>query len=63
MLCCAGLRCQARSESAWAGGRGTVGAFSGKVYYEATVADEGLCRCGYYNERAIGAFSIFNREV
>lgn len=45
-LCPAGLRCQARSEQAWAGGRGTVGAFSGKVYYEATVADEGLCRCG-----------------
>jgi hypothetical protein len=41
----AGLRCQARSEVAWAGGRATVGAFSGKVYYEATVADEGLCRC------------------
>ena len=40
----AGLRCQARSETAWAGGRGTIGAFGGRVYYEATVADEGLCR-------------------
>ena len=39
-----GLRCQARSEQAWGGCRGTVGAFGGKVYYEATVADEGLCR-------------------
>lgn len=40
-----GLRCQARSEQAWGGCRGTVGAFSGRVYYEATVSDEGLCRC------------------
>lgn len=39
-----GLRCQARSEQAWGGCRGTVGAFGGKVYFEATVADEGLCR-------------------
>lgn len=39
-----GLRCQARSEQAWAGGRGTIGAFSGRVYYEARVEDEGLCR-------------------
>ncbi|GAB4816240.1 hypothetical protein N2152v2_003286 [Parachlorella kessleri] len=48
-----GLRCQARSESAWAGGRGTVGAFSGKVYYEATVADEGLCRVGWATQAAV----------
>lgn len=39
-----GLRCQARSEQAWGGVRGTLGAFSGRVYFEATVADEGLCR-------------------
>lgn len=39
-----GLRCQARSEQAWGGVRGTLGAFGGRVYYEATVADEGLCR-------------------
>lgn len=39
-----GLRCQARSEQAWGGVRGTVGAFGGRVYYEATVSDEGLCR-------------------
>ena len=48
--CClshAGLRCQARSERAWAGCRGTVGATAGKVYYEVTVADEGLCRVGW----------------
>lgn len=39
-----GLRCQARSEAAWGGCRGSLGALSGKVYYEATVSDEGLCR-------------------
>lgn len=39
-----GLRCQARSEQAWGGCRATVGAFGGRVYYEVTVADEGLCR-------------------
>ncbi len=39
-----GLRCQARSEQAWGGCRATVGAFGGKVFYEVTVADEGLCR-------------------
>lgn len=39
-----GLRCQARSEAAWGGCRATMGALSGKVYYEATVSDEGLCR-------------------
>lgn len=41
-----GLRCQARSEAAWGGCRGTLGAFGGRVYFEATVSDEGLCRCG-----------------
>ena len=39
-----GLRCQARSEQSWGGCRGTVGAFGRRVYYEATVSDEGLCR-------------------
>lgn len=39
-----GLRCQARSEAAWGGCRGTLGAFGGRVYFEATVSDEGLCR-------------------
>lgn len=42
-----GLTCQARSEQSWGGGRGTLGAFAGKVYYEATVRDEGLCRLGW----------------
>ena len=40
-----GLGCQARSEAAWGGCRATLGALSGKVYYEASVSDEGLCRC------------------
>ncbi|KAL4449436.1 hypothetical protein ABPG77_007080 [Micractinium sp. CCAP 211/92] len=47
-----GLRCQARSEQSWGGCRGTVGAFGGKVYYEATVADEGLCRVGWSTQAA-----------
>ncbi|PSC75014.1 ATP-dependent RNA helicase DDX1 [Micractinium conductrix] len=47
-----GLRCQARSEQAWGGCRGTVGAFSGRVYYEATVSDEGLCRVGWSTQAA-----------
>ncbi|KAL3160771.1 hypothetical protein ABBQ38_009184 [Trebouxia sp. C0009 RCD-2024] len=42
-----GHRCQARNDRAWAGGRGTVGARQGRVYYEITVADEGLCRVGW----------------
>jgi ATP-dependent RNA helicase DDX1 len=42
-----GLRCQSRAEKSWGGGRATVGAFAGAVYYEATVTDEGLCRVGW----------------
>ena len=42
-----GLTCQARSERSWGGCRATVGVFTGKVYYEATVRDEGLCRLGW----------------
>jgi ATP-dependent RNA helicase DDX1 len=41
-----GVTCQARSES-WGGARATVGVVAGKVYYEATVSDEGLCRVGW----------------
>ena len=42
-----GLTCQARSEHSWGGCRANIGAFTGKVYYEATVRDEGLCRLGW----------------
>lgn len=42
-----GLTCQARSEHSWGGCRATLGAFAGKVYFEATVRDEGLCRLGW----------------
>ncbi|KAL4855255.1 ATP-dependent RNA helicase DDX1 [Chlorella vulgaris] len=42
-----GLRCQARGEGMWGGCRATRGASGGKVYFEATVADEGLCRVGW----------------
>ena len=43
----AGLQCQARDGTSWGGVRGTVGFTHGIVYYEATVADEGLCRVGW----------------
>jgi len=42
-----GLACQSRSEKAWGGGRASMGAFAGKVYYEVTVTDEGLARVGW----------------
>ncbi|PNW85486.1 hypothetical protein CHLRE_03g188750v5 [Chlamydomonas reinhardtii] len=45
-----GLSAQSRSEKAWGGVRGSVGVFAscgGKVYYEVTVTDEGLCRVGW----------------
>lgn len=48
----AGHRCQARNDRAWAGGRGSVGARQGRVYYEITVADEGLCRVGWSTRQA-----------
>jgi len=47
-----GLLCQSRSEKAWAGGRALVGCKAGKVYYEATVTDEGLCRVGWATREA-----------
>ena len=42
-----GLSCQSRSRDFWGGIRATVGAFGGKVYFEVTVKDEGLCRVGW----------------
>ena len=47
-----GHRCQARNDRAWAGGRATIGARQGRVYYEITVADEGLCRVGWSTRQA-----------
>ena len=47
-----GMLAQARHERAWAGGRGTTGVSAGKVYYEATVRDEGLCRVGWSSRDA-----------
>lgn len=53
-LCCAispdGLVAQSRAEKNWGGVRASVGVFAscgGKVYYEVTVTDEGLCRVGW----------------
>lgn len=55
-----GMQCQARSDAAWGGVRGTKGVSlaggssrsdpsgrSGTVYYEVVVEDEGLCRVGW----------------
>lgn len=42
-----GLKGQARSELSWGGCRATLGAIKGKVYYEAIISDEGLCRVGW----------------
>jgi ATP-dependent RNA helicase DDX1 len=47
-----GLRCQARLEQKWAGGRATFGVTRGKYYYEAEVTDEGLCRVGWSSPAA-----------
>lgn len=42
-----GLVCQARHERLWAGCRASAGVFGARVYFEATVRDEGLCRVGW----------------
>ncbi|KAK9791611.1 hypothetical protein WJX73_009998 [Symbiochloris irregularis] len=47
-----GLTCQARSQHAWQGGRATAGVREGRAYFEATVADEGLCRIGWASQAA-----------
>lgn len=48
-----GLRSQSRDPKAWQGVRATKAVTGkGKYYYEATVADEGLCRIGWSTEKA-----------
>lgn len=42
-----GLLCQCREHKEWHGSRSTMGVSRGKLYYEATVTDEGLCRVGW----------------
>eukprot|EP00035_Acanthoeca_spectabilis_P037034 m.43232 g.43232 ORF g.43232 m.43232 type:complete len:731 (+) comp8404_c0_seq2:376-2568(+) len=42
-----GLLCQSRDERGWQGARSTLSVIKGKHYYEATMTDEGLCRCGW----------------
>ncbi len=42
-----GLTCQCRSEASWGGVRATRGVKRGKVYYEARIRDNGLCRFGW----------------
>lgn len=42
-----GLLVQCREQRAWQGCRSTLGVSEGKVYYEAIVTDEGLCRVGW----------------
>ena len=52
-----GLRAQSRDFQAWQGSRATKGVHSGgKYYFEATVADEGLCRVGW-STSAVSNFS------
>ena len=47
-----GLTCQSRQEHDWAGVRATRGAARGKVYFEAEIRDEGLCRFGWSSASA-----------
>mmetsp|Transcript_3310 Transcript_3310/g.11990 ORF Transcript_3310/g.11990 Transcript_3310/m.11990 type:complete len:215 (-) Transcript_3310:1-645(-) len=47
-----GFTCQSRAERSWSGGRCNIGVVSGKVYYEAGVNDEGLCRVGWATRAA-----------
>ncbi|XP_065896909.1 ATP-dependent RNA helicase DDX1-like [Dysidea avara] len=47
-----GLLCQCREQRAWEGCRSSHGVGAGKVYYEATVTDEGLCRIGWSTRKA-----------
>ena len=51
----AGLSCSAMTKG-WAGGRATAGATSGRVYFEATLHNDGLCRAGWASRAA--AFEI-----
>lgn len=55
-----GLRCQSRDTKVWQGVRGTKGVTGkGKYYYEATVADEGLCRVGYSTPKVRETVKLF----
>ncbi|RYG45827.1 DEAD/DEAH box helicase, partial [archaeon] len=48
-----GVTCQCRQEREWAGARATRGVLApAKAYYEAQVADEGLCRFGWSTQAA-----------
>ena len=51
----AGLSCSSMTKG-WAGGRATVGATAGTLYFEVTLEDSGLCRAGWASRAA--AFEI-----
>ena len=51
----AGLRVESMAKG-WAGGRATRGAIGGKLYFEVTPEDAGLCRVGWATRAA--AFEI-----
>lgn len=51
----AGLGCSSMTKG-WAGGRATVGATAGRLYFEVTLEDSGLCRAGWASRAA--AFEI-----
>ena len=49
-----GLRCQSRHQKEWHGCRATKGIIGkGRIYYEAKVEDEGLCRVGFSTSEAV----------
>jgi hypothetical protein len=47
-----GLVVQSRDEKGWGGCRASTGFFRGRLYFEATVTDEGLCRVGWSTKSA-----------
>ena len=42
-----GLCCQSRHPQSWSGIRANVGTTGGRVYFESTAEDEGICRVGW----------------
>ncbi|BDA42848.1 ATP-dependent RNA helicase DDX1 [Coccomyxa sp. Obi] len=50
-----GLSCSSMTKG-WAGGRATVGATAGRLYFEVTLENDGLCRAGWASRAA--AFEI-----
>jgi ATP-dependent RNA helicase DDX1 len=47
-----GLQAQCRQAADWGGVRGALGALRGRVFFEAVMTDEGLCRVGWATQAA-----------